>query len=272
MGTRRQIATALLAAALGAGALTGCGSSSPSSRTVSQSELPAVWGMPPDRKPRGLVLLIHGGGWKGNDTSQFRRILRTAPNYQRLGYETLAFNYRGGAQSFQDAQMFYRLARKRVGPNFPICAVGESAGANIALELAVKNPSLACVLDLAGPTDLTSLAKQPRGLTAYQAAVGAFGKAKLSAYSPALHAHSIRARVLLVYAQDDPIVPAAQGTEMASVLPGARLIMLAPGPVPFEHSPGGGGTNVGVSAAAFQKGLVTVESFLAEATSSWRRR
>ncbi len=111
-------------------------------------------------RPRAVVLSIHGGGWKGLDSASYRFQLQIAPLFQRLGYETLTFQYRGGAQGIEDAEAFYRYARRRVGPRFPICAVGESAGGHIALMLAAMNPDLACALDLAGPTDLVSLAKQ----------------------------------------------------------------------------------------------------------------
>jgi dienelactone hydrolase len=226
--------------------------------------------MPPGGHPRALLLLIHGGGWKG-DIVQFRNTLKTAPNYQRLGYETLTFNYRSGTRSIKDAEMFYRLARTRVGPNFPICAIGSSAGANLALLLAANNPDLACVVDLAGPTNLVSLPQQPGGRTTYAAATKILGEAELALFSPALQARSIRAKVFMVYAENDPAVPLAQGEEMARALPNTRLIVLPPGPVSFEHSLAAPGTDRGVSASAYAKALAALERFLADAASSWRR-
>jgi acetyl esterase/lipase len=262
------IVSAIAAAAMSAGVLAGCGSSShqgPSTHPASrQVELRSVWGRPAGGgRPRALLLMIHGGGWKGLDTASFNSEAVVATAYQRLGYETLTFDYRGGAQSIEDAEMFYRLARKRVDSKLPICALGPSAGGHIALMLAIKNPGLACVIDFAGPTDLVSLATQPGGSIAYRLAVDAFGASHLAAYSPALHASSIRARVMVVVAQNDPVVPTPQGTEMARALPGTQLIVLPPGPVGFVHSAGGPGTNRGVAIAAYDRSLAAEMSFLA---------
>lgn len=252
------------AVALGGGALASCGSSSHHgsvSKLPTVAGLRSVWGQPAGGgHPRALLLMIHGGGWKGLDSTSYKSQVEIAAAYQKLGYETLTFNYRGGAQSVQDAESFYRLARRTVGPRLPICALGPSAGGHIALMLAVQNPGLACVIDFAGPTDLGALASQPGGKVAYQLAVNAFGTNHLAAYSPALHADSIKAKVMLVFAQNDPIVPLAQGTEMAHALPTGQLIVLPPGPVGFVHS--------AVAAAPYEKSLASEESFLLRATRS----
>jgi dienelactone hydrolase len=192
--------------------------------------------------------------------------------YQRLGYETLTFDYRAGKQSVQDAQAFYRYARGQVGPHLPICALGPSAGGHISLMLAVRNPDLACVIDFAGPTNLVSLAHQAGGQTAYRLAVKAFGARQLATYSPALQAKAIRAKVMLVFAQTDPIVPVAQGPDMSHALPGAQLIVLPPGPVGFVHTAGGPGTTNGVAVAPYQRSLAAETAFLANATSAWQRQ
>lgn len=252
------------AVAFGGGALAGCGSSSHQASLANPPSLPglpSVWGRPAGGgRPRALLLMIHGGGWKGLDTASFQSQVVIAEAYQRLGYETLTFNYRGGAQSVEDAERFYRLARQTVGPKLPICALGPSAGGHIALMLALKNPDLACVIDFAGPTDLVSLASQPGGKVAYQLAVNAFGTSHLAAYSPALHAGSIKARVMLVFAQNDPIVPLGQGTEMKRALPGSQLIVLPAGTVGFVHS--------AVAAGPYDESLAAEQGFLLGATRS----
>jgi acetyl esterase/lipase len=206
--------------------------------------------------------MIHGGGWVGRSAEGVQSEVEIAANFRKLGYETLAFDYRRGAEGIRDAEMFYRLARKRVGPKLPICATGPSAGGHISLMLAVKNPDLACVISYAGPTDLVSLARQPGGGVAYQLAVSAFGKARLAAYSPALHTRSIHAKVMLVYAQTDPIVPVAQAYEMKRAVPDARLIVLPPGPAGFVHS--------SVAVGPFNRYLAAQASFLAMVARSRR--
>jgi dienelactone hydrolase len=254
----------LSALAVAVVALAGCGSGA-------HVHLSSIWGAPAGgARPRALLLLIHGGGWAGRSTAGLESVAALGPDFQRLGYETLAFDYRHGALGIEDAEVFYRLARQRVGPHVPICAVGPSAGGHIALMLALRNPDLACVLDFAGPTDLISLGSQPGGGFGYHVALRAFGARQLGAYSPALHAGSIRAKVMLVYAKNDPIVPAAQGEEMAHVLPAAQLIVLPPGPVGFVHSRGGAGTSNGVAVAAYDASIAAEESFLADVARSWR--
>lgn len=226
-----------------------------------QAQPAAEWGMPASGHPRALILLIPGGGWEATGATQIRNQLTgLIASFRGLGYETLAFGYRAGAQGIRDGEMFYRLARKRVGPKLPICALGLSAGGHIAMMLATMDPRLACVVDVAGPADLPALAKQPGGTFGYQLAVKAFGTGQLTAYSPALHARSIRAKLLMLFAQNDPIVPVAQGQDMARALPGSQLIILPPGPVPFVHS--------GVAASPYQTALKTVETFVAQATGS----
>jgi dienelactone hydrolase len=259
-GRAATILTGLVAVTLAVGGAVACGSKShqPPKR---QAQLAAEWGMPTSGRPRALVMLIPGGGWEATGASQIRHQLTgLIASFQKLGYETLAFGYGAGAQGIRDGEMFYRLARKRVGPNLPICALGLSAGGHIAMMLAVMNPRLACVVDAAGPTDLLALAKEPSGTAGYQLAVKAFGARNLSAYSPARHASSIRAKLLMLFAQNDPIVPVAQGQDMARALPGSRLIILPPGPVPFVHS--------GVAAGPYRMALQTLENFVAQATGS----
>lgn len=56
---------------------------------------------------------------------------------------------------------------------------------------------------------------------------------------------------------------------MVSALPGTRLVVLPPGPVPSAHSPGGAGTNTGVASGPYDRALTTAEAFLANATRSW---
>jgi dipeptidyl aminopeptidase/acylaminoacyl peptidase len=253
------IVSALVATVLAA-AVAGCGSSSPPV-TTGPAGLAEQWGKPAGGRPHALVMLIPGGGWTATGAAQIaNQLTQIGANLQGLGYETLAFGYRSGTQSVKDAELFFRLARKRVGPKLPICALGLSAGAHIALMLAAMNPDLACVIDMAGPTNLPALAGEHAGAAAAGLAVKAFGARRLAAYSPALRARSIRAKVLLIYAQSDQVVPVAQGEDMKRALPSARLIVLPPGPQPFVHS--------GVSIAADKGAGVILENFLKQVASS----
>ena len=121
------------------------------------------WGEPSGefagQEPRAALILIHGGGWAGIDRDQFKATLAQGPLYENLGYGTLTVDYRSGADGVVDLERFYAEARKRVGPDVPVCAIGSSAGGHLALMLAAREPDLACAVDLAGPTNLAALGR-----------------------------------------------------------------------------------------------------------------
>jgi dienelactone hydrolase len=194
-------------------------------------------------------------------------MLATAPVFQSLGLETFTVNYRGGAQGINDVENLYLQARRQVGSAVPVCAAGVSAGGHIALMLAVRFHDLACVLDLAGPTDLSLL---KRGSTvASQIVERAFGTASLAQLSPALQAHSIRAKLLLLYAQSDRLVPVDQGYAIQRADPNAQLIVLPPGSAAFVHTGILGPVqDTGVDPGAYAKAQKTEASFLDHATAT----
>jgi acetyl esterase/lipase len=197
------------------------------------------WGEPAGGDPAALVMLIHGGGWQPSEPG-YEEQKANAATFQREGYATVAIAYDEGAQGFRQIVDVYKEARERY-PDLPICASGISAGGNLSLMLAAREPELACVLALSAPTDLISLAEQdPEGDEAYQAAVTAFGEDQLATFSPVRFANRIKAKVLLVDAAADPIVPADQGRELAHALPGAQLLVLPPGPVHAKWAHYGG--------------------------------
>jgi dipeptidyl aminopeptidase/acylaminoacyl peptidase len=217
-------------------------------------------GEPAAGNPKGVVLLIHGGGWQRSD-SEYATEKASAKDLQAQGYATVAIGYDEGATGFEQILDVYKQARKQ-WPGLPICASGISAGGNLALMLATREPDLACVIALVAPTDLTSLAAQdPTGDEAYAAAVTAFGQDQLAKFSPVRYADRIKAKVLEIVAETDPLVPADQGRELARALPGTELLVLPPGPdqVVWAHG-------AGVQPDA-QDAVITREfNFLAQAT------
>jgi dipeptidyl aminopeptidase/acylaminoacyl peptidase len=229
-------ATALLVMS----AMVGCGSNgSGESQDADVGGARVSWGEPAGGHPTALVMLIHGGGWRASE-SGYEDQKTNAASFEREGYATVAIDYDEGAKGFRQIVDVYKAARERY-PGLPICASGISAGGNFALMLATREPDLDCVLALVAPTDLTSIAEQdPEGDEAYQAAVTTLGKDQLAKFSPVRYANRIRAKVLLVVAETDPIVPADQGRELAHALPGAQLLVLPPGPVHAEWAHFGG--------------------------------
>jgi acetyl esterase/lipase len=231
----RQARAALVAATLSVAlALAGCGSESGGGgqRVTKIDGAQVTWGEP-SGDPVGVVLLVHGGGWQPS-RSGYEEQKASAETLQGQGYATAAIAYDAGTKGFNQLVDLYEQARKRY-PGLPICASGISAGANLSLMLATREPQLRCVIALSAPTDLTTLAAQdPEGDEAYQAAVTAFGTGRLASFSPVRYADRIKAKVLLIAAESDPTVPAAQARELAQALPDAQLLVLPPGPVPVE--------------------------------------
>jgi dipeptidyl aminopeptidase/acylaminoacyl peptidase len=212
------------------------------------------------------LIFIHGGGWAGFNPSALRLEVSNSVPYRRAGYATLSVDYPAGTRGIETVEHLYREARARVG-SLPICAIGVSAGGQIALMLAVTHPDLRCVIAEAAPTDLPALAREPGGATAYRIAAAELGAKNLARFSPALHLGSIKARLLLVYAADDPLIPTVQGMAMTRV-PNAKLIVLPPGPAPFVHTGIGAQVNgTGVSLAAKVEALREEVRFLQASTA-----
>lgn len=189
------------------------------------------------RAPKGLVLFVHGGGWQGPNPQNVRALNAVAaPTWRGQGYAVIVPEYRAGPAGLDDVVAAIDTGRRAVGAKVPVCGVGESAGAHLLLEASMRRPALACVVSLAGPTDL-SATKPGDGLRGF--AVKAFGAGDLDRWSPALHASRIRAQVLQVAAQHDPLVPVEQAELLQRALPGTRTIVLPGGPrdgQPFIHS------------------------------------
>lgn len=205
-------------------------------------------------------MLIHGGGWRGIDRTAYAQEVARAQTFERLGYATLTIDYRAGVAGLADADRYYAQARRRFGA-LPICAYGESAGGHIALTLAVRHPDLACAISLAGPTDLAALPVEPGAKLVTNFALDAFGANRLAEYSPALHADSIRARLLVVAAANDPLVPVEQAWLMTRAHPATRTIILPAGDLAgeFVHGP--------VDAAAADRATQAELEFLAGAVA-----
>jgi len=223
-------------------ATTGCGEKESSSgvpRPTTISGARVSWGDPASGDPRGVVMLIPGGGWE-RTTSTYEEQKASAPAIQARGFATVAVGYDTGAKGFRQVVDVFKKVRE-VYPGLPICASGISAGANYALLLAAREPEVKCVVAVVPPTDLNTIGTQdPEGGEAYQAAVAAFGQDQLAKYSPVRYADKIKAKVLVIVAADDPVVPEAQGQEFAKALPGTQLIVVPPGPVSAEFAHYGG--------------------------------
>jgi acetyl esterase/lipase len=202
------------------------------------------------RAPKGVMLVIHGGGWASVGAGGVASMRGDADRWRARGWRTLNFTYRACRQSFDDVLWFYDHARQLWGDALPFCALGASAGGHLALELAGAR-SLDCVVDQAGPTDTTSLQGQstPSGGTdgprkLYNMMVSVFGPDDLQWWSPARFPKYLTGtRILYASGSGDPLVPAAQGTTLRDSVQSADpdayvdVDQLAKGTVSWVHAP-----------------------------------
>ncbi|HUR78387.1 MAG TPA: prolyl oligopeptidase family serine peptidase [Acidimicrobiales bacterium] len=202
-------------------------------------------------KPKGQMIIIHGGGWHlvGKGATGFER--RSADPWRAKGWQSINIDYRACGRSMADVLWFKRRVRL-LNPNAVICAEGVSAGGHLALMLAATEGDLACVISLGGPTDLRAIGVQtaydPRSGTFTNAgpskvanlAIAAFGD-KLSSVNPRRFANSITARLLLATGELDPMIPAVQNSSFASAVRAAHtdayvdVDVLPNGPAKFIH-------------------------------------
>lgn len=130
---------------------------------------------------RPAIIFIHGGGWAAGDKYAYNGYY--AKKYGNAGMHVISINYRLANQNtpstqwpaqLQDVQLAVRWIRQNalilgVDPN-RICAFGDSAGGHLALFLgalktsvpgdrsqmfADQSPSVSCVADLFGPSNMT---------------------------------------------------------------------------------------------------------------------
>lgn len=197
--------------------------------------------------PIGVMLIVHGGGWFMTGPAMVATERSEADWWRGQGWETVNVDYRPCNQSFADVKWFYDQARQVFGTTVPYCALGGSAGGDLALMLAAARPSVNCVISEAGPTDGLTIRNEstPTGSTngprwVYNLLTAAVGQPSVVWWSPAIF--PIHARVLWAVAAGDPYIPWAQGTELQSKMLSADpsayvdLLQLASGSTPWVHA------------------------------------
>jgi len=202
---------------------------------------------PPAGSVRGTILLFHKGGWAAEGPAAVRALRPVAERFRGWGWRALTSTYRNGRAGLADVVATFDYAEQRYGAS-PICAYGESSGGYWALVLAVRRSRLRCVVAAAAPTDLPAWPSEVRDrptrafVTRTLSAVFGQGRAALARASPVrLWRPRMPARLFLLYADDDPLVPAAQGASMERRAHGSVLFRLPAGRLPWVHSlPGSG--------------------------------
>lgn len=183
--------------------------------------------------PKGTVLVIHGGGWQwvGRKYVEMGR-----PDAQRIasyGWRTINIDYRAGAASIPDVIAWYDWVKRSY--DGPICALGGSAGAHLALMLAADR-SVACVIGHAAITDLRHIRGSKNAkLIREKFLPPSFGR-KLLENSPIAHPARPRTRVLLANSARDTIGPCHQLDRYKRKRPATRTVCLPAGHAAFTHA------------------------------------
>ena len=223
-------------------------SSAPVGSTTALGELPFAYEVaePATGAARGVMLLLHGGGWSSVGEAKLRGMRADAERWRARGWRTVNASHRSCAGSSGDVVTLYDRVRRTYGATIPICSYGRSSGGHLALLLAARRSQLGCAISVAGLADLAALARQTaaggaRGpATITNLATAAFGADRLQEVSAT--GAAIRARVLYAIAVDDTLVPWEQATELAAAQhrrdPNAYvdLLRLAGGSTLFEHA------------------------------------
>lgn len=127
--------------------------------------------VPASAPARGTLIYLHPGYWQMRDKAQFRFLGEV---FGAMGFDTVIANYplapdRGVTEITEAVRALVPVARDdtraRHGRDLPLVAAGHSAGAHLAVELALTDPAqwglpispIAAVLALSGVYDLEPL-------------------------------------------------------------------------------------------------------------------
>ena len=206
------------------------------------------------------MILVHGGAWRGPDPREQARLLRKPGDLLlRHRWRVVSVDYRRGAQGLRDVVAAIERLRPRHG-GAPLCLYGESAGGQLALVAAARQPSVDCVIAAGAPTDFQAyFASAATGAEPLQRSVadlirrifGATPEAT-APWEPVRLARRIEAEVLLLRAANDPLIPLDQMKRFRAVRPSSRFVELE-----------GGGAHPWVHASLSARGERVLESTVA---------
>lgn len=179
------------------------------------------------RRPRGLVLVLHAGGFVWGSA---RSSATLACRISHWGYDTLSVDYPPG--DYRGAARYARArARAAKRRHLRVFAVGESAGGALAVDLAAHG-LLRGAVAVAAPTDLVRW----HGVTGpgFATAATYWHRIRLSAsararWSPLREMTGVSTPLLLAHSRGDRIVPYSQSARLHSKAPSSVLCALSAG-------------------------------------------
>ncbi len=192
------------------------------------------------------LILIHGGAWIGG-TDENIQVASLCKYLGLRGVYVVAVNYRlAGTVNWpgqlQDAQLALRWLRK--GPAGRVGVIGLSAGGQVALSMAFapnttvyaktdpkaesallpgKSDRPDFVVDISGPTDLTTVGLLPEGVRYLTRNIGMSATASQAFASPIVHITTDIPPLLVVHGIQDPLVPISQSDDLIDALKDAGV-------------------------------------------------
>jgi acetyl esterase/lipase len=186
---------------------------------------------------RGTIVLVHGGGWRGPDSQEQQRLVgQPGELLVKRGWRVVSVDYKKGQAGLQDVldTVGQELARPNGGL---LCLYGESAGAQLALVAAARQPAVDCVIAAGAPTDFQAfLTKTAAALDRAQQYVAdtiraVFGDSPQATapWEPVHVANAMEADVLLLRQADDIFIPPEQVQRFRAVRPATQSAELEAG-------------------------------------------
>ena len=184
--------------------------------------------MPVFGQGRPGILLIHGGGWNGGGREGFQSwcmkfaqndVVAATIDYRLANLSEPESRWPTQLEDSKTAWDWFRGKASDYGmdPN-RICVLGGSAGGHIALWLGMTAQELTCVVSIAGPTDLTTLAQQPFEVN-FQGLFGAnYTSQQLHDASPLYGPIENLPATMIIYGEYDKLVPIEQATPLVTAM------------------------------------------------------
>lgn len=197
------------------------------------------------KDPLPAIVMVHGGAWRGGNKRDFASLAR---EFAQKGYVVFSVGYRFAPQytypaQLDDVQRAVRWIRAHakdycVNPK-KIGALGGSAGGHLVALLGLRetrdnsdknlakySSKVQCVVDLFGPTDLTTLPEDNPVISVVYDFIGKKPKEAPDLYkdaSPMYHINKKSAPFLVIHGTADPIVPVEQSDRFVEALKKAKV-------------------------------------------------
>ncbi len=208
------------------------------------------------QEKRGVVLMIHGGGWKGNIGAR-ADILMAAyiSGFNGWGYRVFNLAHRPGRYSLIDTIAAVDAINAKF-PDRPLCIFGGSSGGHLALMAAIERRKIVdCVIDQAGIPDLVKPDTVSGWQPIHDLAERIWGRKGLEDVSPMQRSKEIKVPVLVIAPDCDQTTSFARQAKFADKLRRGTLL----------RQYGGEGYNTGhceITWASVNEGAAAQRAFL----------